>query len=287
MRESCHAVNDNPLRRDLLEVVARPSAGAVASHLVEGFAELMWPTRCVVCDEPGDLLCCSCRKQLAWIEQRFACPICGSPFGWLTCVDCGAEAMRQRREQERLGRREEALPSSWEMRTVISALEFSGSGALLATTLKDAHELRLAPLIAAIMATSLDEASSWPAADGTARFDASQLDGLCFVPASPAAYRRRGFDHMEQVAGALAKELDLPLFDVLVRADRSDQRTLDRQGRLSNLQGSLDVIDDVGAARLLLIDDVITTGATLRESTRALLARGAQSVTACSLARAW
>ena len=98
---------------------------------------------------------------------------------------------------------------------------------------------------------------------------------------------RRGFDHMELISQVLATLLGLPVYDVLLRHEGRDQRELDRQGRLRNLEGSVEVIDDVADARLLLVDDVITTGATLRESTRVLLGRGAQSVTVCSLARAW
>ena len=47
------------------------------------------------------------------------------------------------------------------------------------------------------------------------------------------------------------------------------------------------VVEDVSGLRLLLADDVVTTGASMREATRALLARGAAQVTACSLVRVW
>lgn len=256
-------------------------------HLLDHLIELMWPTRCIVCDMPGQLLCGDCRQKLKWIQQRYACPICGTPHGWLTCTNCGAEALRERRVRENSDTDGGLAPYHWEARATISALEFSGSGALLVTTLKDSHELRLAPIIAALMATALDEAASWAAADGCARYDSQELDGICFVPASPLAFMRRGFDHMELISQMLATLLGLPVYDVLLRHEGRDQRELDRQGRLRNLEGSVEVIDDVADARLLLVDDVITTGATLRESTRVLLGRGAQSVTACSLARAW
>lgn len=255
--------------------------------LLDHLIELVWPTRCIVCDTSGKLLCDNCRQKLKWIQQRYACPICGTPHGWLTCTNCGAEALRERRAQKNSATNGELAPYHWEARTTISALEFSGSGALLVTTLKDSHELRLAPIIAAVIATALDEAASWTAADGCARYDFQKLDGICFVPASPSAFLRRGFDHMELISQALAALLGLPVCDVLLRHESRDQRELDRQSRLRNLEGSVEVIDDVAGARLLLVDDVITTGATLRESTRVLLERGAESVTACSLARAW
>ena len=81
----------------------------VARQAVE---ELLWPTRCVVCDQPGELLCARCRKSLVWIEQRHACPVCGAPFGRIACTQCKKD---------------------WPMRSCVSALPFAGAGARLAT----------------------------------------------------------------------------------------------------------------------------------------------------------
>ena len=250
--------------RNANRVGERLSAGA--SLLVSGAAELLWPTRCVSCEMPGELVCDQCRDNLPWIAQRWACPDCGAPFGYLTCTECAHE---------------------WEARTSICALGFAGTAARMVSCLKDAHELRLAPVIAAAMATALDEASAWPARDGYARFDPRAIDAVCFVPATSAAFARRGFDHMELVSYALCREEGLALADVLVRPYSRDQRALGREERAANLAGTISVCDDVSGLDLLLLDDVITTGASVREATRALLARGAASVTACALARVW
>lgn len=234
----------------------------------EGARELLWPTRCVGCDEPGELLCEECRRSLPWIEQRWACPVCGAPFGWLVCSACEGD---------------------WEPRACISAFSFEQGGvaARLAAGLKDGHELRLAGVNAAAMATALEEASFWPARDGEPRFFADRTDALCFVPATRKAYRRRGFDHMELVAKELSCLLGLPLVDVLARASARDQRDLGREQRAQNLARTAFSIDDLSGMRLLLVDDVCTTGASLRECTRALTERGATSVTCCTLARVW
>ena len=243
-------------------IVRRGLAGRAARQ----FAELLWPTRCVACDMPGELLCPTCRAGLPWIEQRHACPTCGAPYGWLTCTECHGD---------------------WETRATVSCLPFAGPAARMITCYKDEHELRLAPVIAAAMETSLYEASFWEARDGRPRFDAGATDAVCFVPATAEAYARRGFDHMELVARRLSGELGIPLADVLARGPSLDQRDLGREDRALNLQGTVSVVDDVRGLDLLLVDDVITTGASTRESARALLARGARSVTACSLARVW
>lgn len=229
-------------------------------------AEVLWPTRCVSCDMPGELLCEDCRAHMPWINQRWACPVCGAPFGWLTCTAC---------------------EGGWESRATVCALSFEQTSSQMVACLKDRSELRLAGVNAAAMATALDEASAWPALDGAPRFDAAHVDALCFVPATPEAYARRGFDHMELVAAELARLLNIPLLDVLARTSKGDQRGLTRLERATNMQDSVHTVDDVSGMRLLLVDDVVTTGASLRESTRALHARGAREVTCCALTRVW
>lgn len=246
------------LVHERVAAAARGAAGA--------FAEVLWPTRCAGCDQPDELLCDECRAALPWVEQRAACPSCGAPYGFLTCTECDG---------------------TWLPRATVAAFGFHGTPARMVTALKDAHELRLAPVMAAAMATALEEASAWPARDGAPRFSPADTDAVCFVPATAAAYARRGFDHMELVARALARELSLPLADVLVRSAARDQRDLGREERAANLALTMRSLEDVAGARLLLVDDVATTGASLAEGTRALLARGAASVTACVLARVW
>ena len=238
----------------------------LAGRAALALAEALWPTRCVGCDQPGELLCDECRALLPWVEQRLACPSCGAPYGFLTCTECDG---------------------TWLPRATVAALGFRGSPARMVTCLKDAHELRLAPVAAAAMACALDEASAWPARDGRPRFSADETDAVCFVPATAAAYARRGFDHMGLVARALSAELALPLADVLVRPRARDQQDLGRDERAANLAHAMSATDDLSGARLLLVDDVATTGASLSEGARALLARGASSVTACVLARVW
>lgn len=234
--------------------------------LWEGFQELAWPTRCVGCDEPGELICEHCRGELPWICQRWACPNCGAPFGWLTCTQC---------------------EEPWELRCIVCALGFERISSQMVACLKDSHELRLAPINAAAIACALDEAAGWDGVDGKPRFDARDLDFACFVPATERAFARRGFDHMALVSRELCALTGIPLEDLLVRASGRDQRSLGREDRARNLRDSIGVVGDVSGTRVLLVDDVVTTGASMREAARALIARGAASVTGCALARVW
>lgn len=236
----------------------------------DSIPELLWPTRCILCDEPGELLCESCRNNLNWIDQRWACPNCGAPFGYIACTECDAPK-----------------GEPWESRACICALPLESAGRKLAIAHKDKHERRLAAVIAAIMATSLDEASAWPAQDGLPRFDVSLTDAICFVPATKEAYQRRGFDHMETIARNLSQMLCVPYADILARPYGKDQRRLTKDERIANTQAAIEVISDIQSCNLLLVDDVITTGSSVRAATQALLTKGAKSVTVCSLARTW
>ncbi len=250
-----------------------------SKHTLEAFQELLWPTRCAFCDELGELLCPDCMQMLSWIEQRYACPVCGAPCGWLVCTEC---------------------KEAWETEAVVSAFTYEGPAASLITVYKDQNEVRLAPYLAAALVGALEEASFWERKEEqlcaflgkerkkrTKRVDFSAIDAVTFIPATHEAYRRRGFDHMELVANKAAEMLELPLVDVLIHEEAKDQRKLGREDRVKNMKGTFEVAKDVYGARLLLLDDVITTGASIREAARALLVRGASAITAASVARTW
>ncbi len=269
----------------LLYARKEPTVTRRAQHFREEAAEFFWPTRCVGCNMPGALLCPSCEEELPWIDQRWSCPLCGAPYGWLTCTEC--DRSRDNDAEGEPQAHEEQLRAHWPARAAICAFPFDGTPAHMVTLLKDAHELRLAPLMAGALVRALEDARDVPALDGRPRFASEDIDAVCFVPATPAAYARRGFDHMELVATPLAQKLGLPLADVLARADARDQRLLGKEARAANLSGNVAALDDLTGLRLLLVDDVITTGSSIAAATHALLARGAREVTACAFARVW
>ena len=71
----------------------RPALARLASGLnvaKEGVEELLWPTRCVLCDTPGTLLCEECRLEIPYIDALHACPHCGQAHGKLACIDCNS-----------------------------------------------------------------------------------------------------------------------------------------------------------------------------------------------------
>jgi ComF family protein len=115
------------------------------------------------------------------------------------------------------------------------------------------------------------------------------LDGAALVPVPlhPARARRRGYNQAERVAAAVAQRARLELHDCLVRAGpRGTQVGRDRAQRLAGISGSVRIREGRAApARAVLVDDVVTTGATLAACARVLLERGSREVVAVAYAR--
>lgn len=110
------------------------------------------------------------------------------------------------------------------------------------------------------------------------------------VPSSRASVRRRGADPTLRIALAAAREagrLGVPAHCVRALAHTrrvADQAGLDAERRTANLAGALTARRDLRGARVVVVDDVITTGATVTEATRALRAAGAEVTAAAVVA---
>ncbi len=100
---------------------------------------------------------------------------------------------------------------------------------------------------------------------------------------------QRGANAPEPIAARLAARLELPVYPTLRRARATQpQHHLGRAARQKNVRGSFRIRRGYHChgARVLLVDDVVTTGATVNEAARVLLAAGAQAVAVAALARA-
>jgi ComF family protein len=113
------------------------------------------------------------------------------------------------------------------------------------------------------------------------------VSALVPVPLHPARLRRRGYNQAERLAAALAARTALPVTDCLERSgDRATQVGRNRRDRLRGIAGSVRLATGaVAPAVAVLVDDVVTTGATLAACAGALRAAGARHVTAIAYAR--
>ena len=224
------------------------------SRLLDGIAELLCPTRCAGCDAPGVLICPSCETDLPRIQSPTACPRCGAPHGATVCTECWERTW------------------SFEACVALGNLEPPLSRAIVLA--KDANERRLAPELASRLAGVVEAA--WP----------GWTCQVAFVPSTTEAVRRRGFDHAAALGAGVADALGATLVGALARTRALDQRELSRASRAANVAGSFAAVAPV-EGRVLLVDDVMTTGATLDACAAALLAAGAEAVRCAVLARAW
>jgi ComF family protein len=220
--------------------------GAVANRALD----LALPAACAGCRREGPALCSEC---LPALDARLdAAP--GVPIG--LPADLPVPLLQL----------EWCAPFTGVTRRALHALKYDG-------------ERRLAPPMGAAIAR---------------RWARAGLAGDAFVPvpASPDRVRERGYDQAALLAGEAARRLRRPMLPLLERTRATTaQFDLDRAGRASNLGGAFRVVPQRGsnapvAGRwLVLVDDVVTTGATLAACASTLLDAGALAVSAIAVAR--
>jgi predicted amidophosphoribosyltransferase len=226
----------------------------VGVRLLEALAELFAPTRCAGCDLPGSLVCDRCAAELARLDPDESCPRCGAPFGALVCTECWSTSY------------------AFEETTALGELARPLSRAVVLH--KDAGERRLGPELGARLGVSVARRwRGWP-------------DTVTWVPPTAKALARRGFDHAAALAEPVALALGVPATPLLARRAARDQRSLDRAARARNAASTFVALGEI-EGRVLIVDDVFTTGATLDAAAAELLDAGAEAVRAAVVARAW
>lgn len=211
-------------------------------------ADLALPPRCVGCDAEGALLCAGCEPGL--YGRRGIPP--GAPVG---------------------------MPSHVPLPLVVHewCTAYGGIGRPAIHALKYGGERRLAEPLGRAMA------GRWREAGGAG-------DLLVPVPVHPSRRRERGYDQAELLAIVAGRHLRLPVIAALIRSRATvRQAELDRSARSDNVRGAFALNGSAGDAIRgrwpVLVDDVMTTGATLGDAATALLEAGAIAVSALTLAR--
>ena len=116
----------------------------------------------------------------------------------------------------------------------------------------------------------------------------TNFDVLTWIPVSPARLRSRGYDQVELFAKSTAMELGQPLQRTLkkIRNTAAQSSLMGTDARRANVMGAYKVADPylIRGKRILLLDDVLTTGATASECAKVLLLAGAKEVYCVALA---
>ena len=120
--------------------------------------------------------------------------------------------------------------------------------------------------------------------------DLPRADVVTWVPVSAKRLRRRGYDQAELLARAAAPELELACEQLLekFRDNRANSSLKDPAHRRANVLGVYRAVrqEDIRGKRILLLDDIVTTGATASECARVLLTAGAKEVYFAAMAAA-
>jgi competence protein ComFC len=244
------------------------------AELGRALLDLAYPARCGGCDRvSGTGFCERCRERLRPIA-RLGCVRCGEPArpgarALSACPRCsGGRPFDLAR-----------APYLYEdpLRHALRALKFS-----------------LRESVAEALADLLTESAS-PAEEDSARhvqdIPFREVDVVCPVPLHPARERRRGFNQSDLLARRVAEGLGTryePRLLVRTRETRPQfgLHPREREENVASAFGHLPTGGELAGQRVLVIDDIITTGATVAACAQALRRAGAKHVWALALARA-
>lgn len=208
---------------------------------------------CVLCGafSSAGVWCAACDAELPRLGTAH-CPVCALPS--LDGATCG----RCLRQTPGFAHTVAAFAYAFPVDKLIQAAKFSGQLVLIE---------RLADALAGVIHT--------------------RPDGIVGMPLHPLRLRERGFNQSLLLAQRIARQLNIPLLqDACTRTrNTSPQSTLPWQERGKNMRQAFACSADLGGKHIAIVDDVMTTGASIEELARTLRQAGAGQISAWVVAR--
>jgi competence protein ComFC len=234
-------------------------------NALRGIISLLYPPACGICAAEVDAdkyLCPDCEAKLPRIKPPF-CSKCSEPFqGTITnhfeCANCAHRALY--------------------FVNAVSAFRSRGMVRRIILQFKYGGQIHLRHLVASWLFAALEDD----------RLRDQMFDLIVPVPLHPARERERGFNQAALLAELLSPRMSIQVRQILERVRYTTTQTaFDRTERMENLRGAFRLRRnvDLRQLRVLLVDDVLTTGSTLSECARVLRKSGACSVHAATAAR--
>ncbi|RLJ19985.1 ComF family protein [bacterium endosymbiont of Escarpia laminata] len=221
----------------------------------------LYASRCHLCGDqgaPGRDLCPDCKKDLSL--NRHCCKVCAIPLPHAAPANtlCGSCGHRQPNFEQCLA----ALVYDQEAGQLVSGLKFRnqlGNARLLGDLLCD------------YLAARIDE----------------KPDFILPVPLHRSRLKTRGYNQALEIARPVGRRFGIPLRPKVCVRNRATeaQADLDKGDRGKNIRGAFSVKKQVTGCRIVLLDDVVTTGNTVSELTRVLRQAGAARVDVWAVAR--
>jgi len=228
-----------------------------AHNLMRGVMDLLYPLRCGACGINGYVLCKECVDTFLVVDEETTCPMCGMPVGVRSM--CGKCLLDKNLFEEGIY----GFYYDNRLRDAIHSFKFSGR--------KDVGKY-----LVGLVDTKITGSSS--------RFD-------CIVPL-PVTNRRlkeRGFNQSFILAEEISKMTGKPVYHsaLLKTKETRDQYSLSKGERKKNVRNAFSLAEDasIKGKRVLLVDDLYTTGHTAREAAQTLLRGKAGAVLFFALAR--
>ncbi len=226
------------------------------SDLFKGALDFLLPPLCAGCgkfDTSGQGICEECQKRIDTFAMP-TCLMCKSPIAdGISCTVCGANGFP-------LYAYGDYQPP---LRDIVIQIKFKG----------------VTPPVVPVVSRLIDQFGE--------KLQSQAATCLVPIPLHQQRRNRRGYNQAELIADALAPYLHVPVRTELIMRTkkRKPQARLDFKHRADNIKGVFSVIDDASEReRVILVDDVATTGATVLEARRVLQAGGHHVVAAVTLA---
>lgn len=213
--------------------------------------EIITPFSCLRCNREGKLVCDECMGKIA--EPKVStCALCNMlTKDYKLCKTC------QRKSK---------------LRGVLVASKYQGVVKELIRMLKYERAQRASRFLADSLLPYIN---------------ASHYDFICWVPVSSRHFRQRGYNQAKLIAKRISARTNIPYIETLGRLGHARQVGTDRKLRIQQLKGKIYCVKPmrIKGRRILVIDDVLTTGATLSECANVLAAAGAKSVWGAAVAK--